>query len=149
MLFGAFWCFFVIFHGFYVKSKKKHKKAMSSTFFSAFCVHQKSRWPFKSIVTQKSTCNLHYTTFCSLEIWHKYITTPSSSVKIMAAFSLMTSAVEFVFAPMLDGSMDRSTILSPWTRYTLRWGSTTLPCSQGFIPQVQSYYSPIGETRIC
>jgi len=38
-----------------------HKKAMSSTFFSAFQVSQKSRWPFKSkkgMVAQKSTCIL-------------------------------------------------------------------------------------------
>ena len=71
---------------------------------------------------------------------------PSSSAKITAAFSPMSSAVEYVFAPMLDGPMDKSAILSPWTPYTLRRGLTTPPRSRGFIPQVPSYYSPIGET---
>ena len=52
---------------------------------------------------------------------------PKSSAMITAAFSPMTSAVEYVFAPTLDGHIDKSATLSPWTPYTLRRGSSTPP----------------------
>jgi len=63
---------------------------------------------------------------------------PNSSAMITAAFSPMTSAVEYVFAATFEGGMDKSATLSPWTPYTLRRGSTTPPRSRGFIAQVPS-----------
>ncbi len=61
----------------------------------------------------------------------------------MAAFSPMTSAVEYVFAETLPGPMDKSATFSPRTPYTFRRESTTPPCSRGFIAQVPSYHSAV------
>src|SRR6266850_1015239 len=63
---------------------------------------------------------------------------PSSSAIITAAFSPMTSAVEYVFAATLPGPMDKSATFSPWTPYTFRRESTTPPRARGFIAHVPS-----------
>jgi hypothetical protein len=68
---------------------------------------------------------------------------PSSSAIIIAAYSPMTRAVEYVFAATLPGPIDKSAILSPLTPYTFRRESTTPPFSRGFIAQVPSYHSAV------
>ena len=79
---------------------------------------------------------------------------PSSSVMITAAFSLMTSAVEYVFAEMFPGPMDKLATLSPLMPYMFKCKSMTPPFSCGFIAQVPSYYSAVptgkrGRVRKC